>query len=296
MRSSSASIPMASSAPPIRAPTAPPSAASVAPSVAGVVADALLALARTLDRGVTVCAFMAAGCLRFETLGRHMAANWRHFGATQTQPEVAAGLFHWEEAFYGRFVKAGERVLLVGCGSGRDLLPLLERGCRAEGLEPVAECAALARERLAQRGLTAPVRTADITSAALEGWFDAVIFSWLCYSYIPVRERRIAVLQRVTAHLADGGRILVSYVLAQPPPRRLPWRLACLASRATRADWRPEYGDVFVARPDTRAIHFEHQFQPAEIEAEARAAGLAVTYHDLSGDGYIALVAAPSRG
>jgi SAM-dependent methyltransferase len=184
-------------------------------------------------------------------------------------------------------------VLVVGCGSGRDLLPLLEQGYRAEGLEPVAVCADLARARVAGRGLAAPVHTADIATAALLGRFDVVIFSWLCYSYIPTRGRRVATLARVREHLAPEGRVLISYVRAQPPPRRLPWRLARLASYLSRADWRPEYGDVFIARPDTRCIHYEHQFGRAEIEAEGRAAGFAVAFHEQSSDGNLALRVAP---
>lgn len=254
----------------------------------------LVALARTLDRGVTVATFAAAGLLRFETLGRHMAENWRHFGATQAEPDVAAGLFNWERQFYGPFLAAGHRVLVVGCGSGRDLLALLEQGCRAEGLEPVAACADMARARLAARGLVAPVHTADIATARLTGRYDVVIFSWLCYSYIPQRARRVAVLRTVRAHLAPEGRVLVSYVLAQPAPRRAPWRLARLAAQLSRADWRPEYGDVFIARPDTGCIHFEHRFAPAEIEAEARAAGLAVSRHEQGSDGNLALRVPPA--
>jgi SAM-dependent methyltransferase len=221
-----------------------------------------------------------------------MGDNWRQFGTTQTDADVAGGLYHWEVDFYGRFLRAGERVLVVGCGSGRDLLPLLEQGYRAEGLEPVAACADLARERVARRGFSAPVHTADIATATLSGCFDAVIFSWLCYSYLPTRSRRIATLARVREHLAADARVLISYVPAQPPPRRLPWRLARLAAGLSRADWRPEYGDGFIARHDTGCIHYEHQFQPAEIEAEARAAGYEIASHDQRADGHLALCAA----
>jgi SAM-dependent methyltransferase len=271
---------------------APRSAGSGAPAtVRGLLVASLVALTRTLDRAITVSTFVAAGLLRLDALGRHMGENWQHFGVTQAEPDVAAGLFPWEKDFYGRFVRTGERVLVVGCGSGRDLLPLLEQGCRAEGLEPVAVCADLARERVARRGLTAAVHTADITTAALSGRYDVTIFSWLCYSYIPVRSRRVAVLRKVREHLAPEGRVLISYVLADPPPRRLPWRLARLSAQLSGADWRPEYGDVFIARPDTRCIHFEHQFAPAELEAEAREAGFAVAYHAQGSDGNVALVA-----
>jgi hypothetical protein len=54
----------------------------------------LVGLAPTLDRGVTVSTVAAAGLLRFETLGRHMDENWRHFGApAEIEAEAgAAGL------------------------------------------------------------------------------------------------------------------------------------------------------------------------------------------------------------
>jgi SAM-dependent methyltransferase len=250
---------------------------------------ALVALARTLDRAVTVTSFLAAGLLRLDTLGRHMGENWRQFGAAQSEADIAGGLFPWEQRFYGRFLAPGDRVLVVGCGGGRDLIALLELGCRAEGLEPVAVCAEQARERLAARGLAADVVTADIVTAVLRRRYDAVVFSWLCYSYIPLRARRIAVLRKVTAHLEPGGRILISYVPAPQPLRRLPWRLAWLASQLSRADWRPEHGDVFSARPDTGCIHYEHQFTEDEIEAEAHAAGLVVALHEPGPDGNLAL-------
>jgi SAM-dependent methyltransferase len=255
----------------------------------------LCGLARALDRGVTASTFIAAGLLRFDVLECHMAENWRHFGLQQTEPDVGAGLFEWEKQFYGRFLRPGDRVLLVGCGSGRDLVALLEQGHRVVGLEPVAACADLARTRVARRGLTADIQAADITATHPAGDFDVVIFSWFCYTYIPLRTRRLAVLGRVRDHLAPGGRVLISYVLAQPPPRRLPWRLARLASQLSRTDWRPEYGDVFVARHETGCIHFEHRFQPAEIEADARAMGFTVAFHDHTTDGNIALVPA-ARG
>ncbi len=251
----------------------------------------LTALARTLERGATVAAYVAGGALRFDDLQRHMDADWRHFGVQQSEQDVGAGLFQWEKDFYLPHLRAGDRLLVVGCGSGRDLLALRELGWEADGLEPVAACALLAQERLRKRGLSAEVLVGAVETVALPRRYDVFVFSWFCYSYLPLRARRVAALRRVAERLAPGGRILVSYLGAATPPRRLTWRLARLAARLTGAGWRPEYGDVFAARHDSRAIHYEHRFLPGEIEAEAAAAGLAVAAHDEGGDGNIALVA-----
>jgi SAM-dependent methyltransferase len=263
----------------------------VADALRGWLVGASCRLARTLDRAVSASTFAAAGLLSFDGLRRHMTEDWRYFGNHQPEADVAGGLFPWEHDFYAPHLRRADRVLVVGCGTGRDLLALLELGFHTEGLEPVAELAQQARERLARRGLTAAVHTGDIVTAALPERLDVFVLSWYCYSYIPQRSRRIAMLGRLRDRLAPEGRILISYILADPPPRRTLWRLATLAARVSRSDWRPEYGDVFVARHEIGRIHFEHRFTPQEIEAEAHAAGLRVAFHAQTSDGSLALVA-----
>jgi len=261
-------------------------------SVRTLLTAPLSLLARGLARASTVATYAAAGTLTLEDLARHAQRDWRDFGVGQTDQDIAAGLFPWEQDFCLPFLKPGECILVVGCGSGRDLLALLERGYRAAGLDPVPECTALAARRLAERGLRAELITGAIETADLAARFDVYLFSWFCYSYIPTRARRVTVLARVRTLLPPDGRVLISYIRAQPAPRRSLWRLACATAWATRAGWRPEYGDVFAARADNACIHYEHRFQPAEIEAEATEAGLTTAFHDASGDGNLVLVRA----
>jgi SAM-dependent methyltransferase len=263
----------------------------VADGLRGLVVGASCGLARSLDRVVSASTFAAAGVLSFDGLRRHMLDDWRHFGDRQPDADVAGGLFAWEQEFYAPYLRPADHILVVGCGTGRDLLALLELGYHTDGLEPVAELAQRARERVARRGLTATVHTADIVTAPLPERHDVFILSWYCYSYIPQRSRRIAVLTKLRDRMAPEGRILISYILASPPPRRTLWRLASLAARVSGSDWRPEYGDVFIARHEIGRIHFEHRFTPPEIEAEAHAAGLRVGSHTHTADGSLALVA-----
>ena len=259
-------------------------------SVRGLLTRPLSALALVLARASTVATYAAAGTLTLDALDRHARRDWRDFGLGQTDQDIAAGLFPWEQDFCLPFLKPGDRILVVGCGSGRDLLALLERGYRASGLDPVPQCLAVAGRRLAERGLRAELIAAPIETARLEPRFDVFLFSWFCYSYIPERARRVSVLAKVRALLPPDGRVLISYIRAEPAPRRSLWRLARGTAWATRSDWRPEYGDVFVARHDNRCLHYEHRFQPAEIESEATAAGLTVAFHDHAGDGNLVLV------
>jgi SAM-dependent methyltransferase len=259
-------------------------------SVRALLTAPLASLALALARASTAVTYAAAGTLTLAALERHAQRDWHDFGLGQTDQDIAAGLFAWEQDFCLPFLKPGDRILVVGCGGGRDLLALLERGYRAAGLEPVASCTALAARRLAERGLRAELITGAIETADVGARFDVFLFSWFCYSYIPTRARRVAVLGKVRTLLPPDGRVLISYIRAQPAPRRSLWRLARAAAWATRSDWRPEYGDVVVTRADNRCLHYEHRFQPDEIEAEAMAAGLSVACHDKDGDGNLVLV------
>ena len=194
---------------------------------------------------------------------------------------ILSGLMPWERALYDHFLKPEDRILVVGCGTGRDLIALLKLGYRVEGLDVAPRAIAVAGRMLERQGLSAELYTGPIEAVALPGSFDAFVFSWFCYGYIPQTDTRVEVLRKVRAHLRPRGRILICYIPAERPPRRLPIWLTRFVARLTRSDWRPELGDVI--GPATRhrhAIHYEHQFWEGELENEARAAGLAVIHHE----------------
>ena len=257
----------------------------------GLLVGALCGVAVTLERAGTVCIYAAAGLMRRETLERHICGDWHQFGVRQSEREIASGLFDWEREFFAPFLKAGDAILVVGCGSGRDLIALRQLGYQADGLDPVPECVALTRERLAKLGLGADVYTDRIETLALPRRFDVFMFSWFCYGYIPRRRTRIEILRKVKEHLLSDGRILISYIPCDPPPRPILARLARLVARLSGSDWRPEDRDFFLARHDAPLVHYEHRFFPDEIEAEAREAGLRVAFHARPVDGTLVLTA-----
>jgi SAM-dependent methyltransferase len=246
-------------------------------------------LARPLQAGTTALSAIAAGVQTRADLQASITRLWDDV-ADQDGGD-ASGWLAWESAFYEPQLEAGSRVLLVGCGGGRDLLPLLQRGHAAEGLDIAPRALEACRHRLASLGLAAPLHLGSIEDATLAARFDRVIFSWLCYGYIPGERARVAALANARAHLEPAGRVLVSYVRRDPPPSRLPARLAGLAARLTGSDWTPAYGDLLLLSRSRggAGLHFEHHFAPEEIEAEARAAGLAVAEHTVGGHGRLVL-------
>jgi SAM-dependent methyltransferase len=224
---------------------------------------------------------MAATTLRMRDLRSDTQRTWGRFNALDE--EIDSGLFLWEEQLFHRFVHPGDRVLVIGCGTGRDLVALGARGHPVTGVEPAAPAAALARAAVVRRGVVAEVVQGYFEDVALSDVFDTIVFSYFCYGYIPESRRRIDVLRKAKARLAPGGTILISYV---GNLRRRPSRLLALMQRGTRvlrSDWHPEPGDIVqpMLAGEPR-FHYEHIFTPGEVDAETAAAGLRLIFHDES--------------
>jgi len=96
---------------------------------------ALYLLGRGLESAATALRYAAAGLLDRATLQAAIIEEWRQFGIAQEASDDVS-LFAWEDA---RFIDRDDRVLLIGCGTGRDLLALLDRGYRPDGLDLVPE-------------------------------------------------------------------------------------------------------------------------------------------------------------
>ena len=227
------------------------------------------------DALARVLVYAAAGLLTTEQVAALVTRRWEDFGADRQH--MLAGLERWESEFYQRFLKQGERVLVVGCGSGRELIALRREGYRADGVELAASAVARARAILTELGIAGEVHRGSMEAAPPAGTWDACIFSWYCYSYIPERTRRVAALRAARERLPATGRILLSYVRRGAEPRSLPRAITATIARLTASARRPEATDVVELQAG--GLHFEHQFVSGEIEAEARAAGLRVVHH-----------------
>ena len=252
---------------------------------------AVFQVSRLLGHGLIAAtralAYASAGLLTRDLLGRAVAGRWSRWGLDERY--ALLGLFAWEEPFVRRFLKPDDRILVVGSGSGREVIALRRDGYDVEGLEPAAAAAELSRAIMDNAGVQARIRIGGIETVELHATFDLFIFSWYCYSYIPHRATRVAALRSVRAHLAPGGRVILSYITGEPVAKRLPFTVAAAAARLTGAGWTPERNDVLGFEPG--GLHFEHHFAPGEVESEAAAAGLKVAALQLGDDGLIALVA-----
>jgi SAM-dependent methyltransferase len=119
---------------------------------------------------------------------------------TQLQEPAFRPLY--EAAFRAAGVKAGTRLLDIGCGAGLALTVAAELGAQASGLDAAAELIAIARQRL-------PL--ADIRVGELEDLpFDAARFDvasgFNAFQYAADRVHALAEARRV----AGGGRVIAA--------------------------------------------------------------------------------------
>ncbi|HVQ14843.1 MAG TPA: class I SAM-dependent methyltransferase [Vicinamibacterales bacterium] len=202
---------------------------------------------------------------------------------------VEGGWMLWERRLVEQFVKPANRVLLVGSGTGRDLIPFVEMGCVVTGVEPAPRAVDLARRALTARGMSATLVEGFVEQAPFAGVFDVMWFSYCCYSYIFDSSRRVSVLRKLHRHLADEGRIVLTCHGAsdgQHPQSRL-LAIARTANRWRDPGWRLEPGDMFEPwRGKSPSFQYVHIFPKAEVESEAARAGFSLAATDVS-DAYV---------
>lgn len=195
--------------------------------------------------------------------------------------EILAGLFWWEANVYTKYICRHDRILVVGAGTGRDVIALAAAGHEVVGLDPIPELLSIARQHLDACALSATLIAGAIGDTdVVPGRFEAIIFSDNMYSTLPSSADRVAALARAREHLTPGGRVIVTYFGATEVLPQRAYRIARLSSWLTRSDLRLERSDVVTTRgPRGRQLHYHHVFTAPEIEAEGQLAGLRVVFH-----------------
>jgi SAM-dependent methyltransferase len=252
------------------------------------VSRALFSIGQIAARVSRLVNYIAASTLSLAELKDGIRHSWDDFHAREE--DIASGLMDWEQDLVARFVKPEQSVLLVGVGSGRDLLPLVERGCRVTGVDPASSALERAGRALVHRQLSAILIEGFLEDVDVNGRFDVVMFSYYSYSYIPASGRRVEALRKAVDHLNSCGYILISY----PPlirPRPILITAARTFGRLCRSDWLLEPGDL-ISVENGSFRGYSHAFRSDEIEAEAAAAGLRIVYRCDYPDPVVALAAA----
>lgn len=101
-----------------------------------------------------------------------------------------------------------QRVLEIGSGTGRALIPLLEEGVNIEGIEYSDEMLSLCRDELARRQLTTSLYQGDYITCQFPHSFDTLIIPVATFNLITAHKGIQLFLEKCVSDLKKGGRII----------------------------------------------------------------------------------------
>lgn len=230
------------------------------------------------------------GLLRAGTLERLTQLAYRKRDLYLDPGHNASGLFEWEDAAIRQHFREGSRVLLMGCGGGRELLALARNGYAVDACDPNAGYVAQAQRNLLDRRMPGRVLCAapDALPDGFDGSYDGMVLGWGMYTHIVGRDRRIALLRRLRGRAAAGAPLLLSFWTRNALSRRerMQHGVAALLAVCSLNPRRPEFGD------DLNQQAFVHRFDETEISEELREAGFRALSYSATPYGHAIAIAA----
>jgi SAM-dependent methyltransferase len=102
-------------------------------------------------------------------------------------------------------------VLEAGVGTGRMLIPLIQRGLTVDGVDQSADMLVQCETNLKKHGCGAQLYRQDLTELSLPGKYGAIIMPTGSFCLLP-RDAAARVLASFYNHLEVGGRIMIDLV------------------------------------------------------------------------------------
>lgn len=182
-----------------------------------------------------------------------------------TRPDLYDVLFSdldFDKSYYLGLARAAPGpVLDLCCGTGRLLLPMLEAGVDADGVDLYAAMLDRARAKAAAGGFHPRLEVADMRSFSLPGRYAAVLIPFNAFAHNLTREDQRATLSCCHRHLLPGGLLAFDTFRATAQTLAEPYSSPVLEREVAH----PE-SDHPVQIWDGRTLDAERQIQHSRIE------------------------------
>lgn len=124
------------------------------------------------------------------------------------------GLSFGDVEFYSdRLASCTGNILEPGVGTGRILIPLLEKGLKIDGFDVSKDMIKICRNNCKKRGLNPKLFEGNMESVSLETEYEAVIVPTGTFLLLHKREDSLNALKNFYNHLSDGGRLIIDIFL-----------------------------------------------------------------------------------
>jgi ubiquinone/menaquinone biosynthesis C-methylase UbiE len=108
-----------------------------------------------------------------------------------------------------KFISEGEKVLILGSGTGSEAISLAKGGCTVLGIDLSPKRIEIAREKTKEANIDVQFAVMDASHLTLkDSDYTSVIFTPDVYSYIPNKKARVNILKGLSQRLAPDGKIL----------------------------------------------------------------------------------------
>lgn len=124
------------------------------------------------------------------------------------------GLSFGDVEFYSeRLASCTGAILEPGVGTGRILIPLLEKGLKVDGFDVSEEMLKICRNNCEKRGLNPNLFEGKMESVSLETKYEAIIVPTGTFLLLHKREDSIKALKNFYNHLTNSGRLIIDIFL-----------------------------------------------------------------------------------
>lgn len=198
---------------------------------------------------------------------RHTYYSEESLGDPGSLETVGFELETWEVDVCHRYGLSSGRMLVLGCGWGREAIGIAEQNVRVSGLDLHPGVLSIANRVAGERKIPARFLRGDFLAPPFKpGSFDYVLLSGTMYSAIPGRETRQGWLNLVRGLCKPGGLIILSFQI----DRRSDGRLDRLTDRLRAALLKLPGANPHYQKGDVcQGGHFFHLFQDeTELKAE----------------------------
>ena len=143
----------------------------------------------------------------YDRAGTYKRDDWQHIGLHGFEHDVVQRCFPTPPA----------RLLVLGCGGGREALALQQPGFTCVASDPSEALVQTAQRALGDGTIVRVGGIEDCGQHREDGPFDGVIVGWGAWGYVLRPQTRAAALAEIAA-LCPTGPVLLSWQMLQPPP------------------------------------------------------------------------------
>lgn len=144
-------------------------------------------------------------------------------------------------AVFNSYEKANARVLDIGCGQGRDALPIAARGHAVTGVDISKAGVADMVANASKAGVSITGIVADLNSFTPSGTFDVIVIDRTLHMLAATDRNRLLAL--LVDHIAPGG-----YLLLADEKSNMPAFKSVLQQASSNWAIEQDYGAIFFTR------------------------------------------------